>query len=84
VIIHANVLPDESEYKKATKAKFGHFIRIVEKEQDIEKIEDEIGLGQVEEIIQIVEDELRLVKEAKDLKPWEPLKYKAPLDQWKY
>jgi NADH dehydrogenase (ubiquinone) 1 alpha subcomplex subunit 5 len=49
----------------------GSFLKIVESEQSIESIETKIGLGQIEEIIQIAEDELGLVKEAKDLKPWE-------------
>jgi len=50
----------------------------------ISEIEDKIGAGLIEEIIQVAQGELRLVETMKEAKVWEELEEKAPEGQWEY
>ncbi|GAA96935.1 uncharacterized protein L969DRAFT_19809 [Mixia osmundae IAM 14324] len=50
----------------------------------IEAIEQEIGLGQIEEVLRIAKDELSLVNKMAEWKAWEPLQTKPDQGQWEY
>ncbi|KIW20274.1 hypothetical protein PV08_00849 [Exophiala spinifera] len=52
--------------------------------EQIETIENKIGAGLIEEVIQVAEGELQLVDEMLVYQPWEELEEKAPTGQWVY
>ncbi|XP_072340567.1 NADH dehydrogenase [ubiquinone] 1 alpha subcomplex subunit 5-like isoform X3 [Scyliorhinus torazame] len=53
-------------------------------EQDVQKLEDKINCGQLEEVILQAEDELSLAYKMVKWKPWESLIEEAPHNQWKW
>lgn len=53
-------------------------------EPDIQKLEDKIGMGQIEEVIEQAEYELQTVRSMIDTKAWEPLVDAAPKNQWRW
>ncbi|KAL1992150.1 hypothetical protein VTN49DRAFT_4182 [Thermomyces lanuginosus] len=52
--------------------------------EQIAEIENKIGGGLIEEVIQVAEGELKLVEELAKEKPWEELAEKPPAGQWEY
>jgi len=54
------------------------------KETEVKAIEDQIGCGQVEELIVQAENELSLSRRLLQYQPWEPLATKTPTNQWKW
>ncbi len=50
----------------------------------ISSIETQIGAGLIEEVIQVAEGELYLVRQMLQDKSWEPLEEQAPSGQWSY
>lgn len=52
--------------------------------EQIETIENKIGAGLIEEVVQVAEGELQLVDEMLRHRPWEELEEKAPAGQWSY
>ncbi|KND02943.1 uncharacterized protein SPPG_02022 [Spizellomyces punctatus DAOM BR117] len=84
-IIHtAERLPAASAYRQSAEALAKHRLAVVEKHEDVSAIEQEIQAGQIEELIEQAEDELKLIPKMMDLKPWEPLEEPAPAGQWEY
>ncbi|CAG7854043.1 SubName: Full=Probable NADH-ubiquinone oxidoreductase {ECO:0000313/EMBL:CCA69565.1} [Serendipita indica DSM 11827] len=78
-------LPATSSYRQAAEAITLSRLNIVESAQgDIRKVEQTIGGGQIEEILDAAQDELKLVEKQKELKSWEPLAEKPLPGQWKY
>lgn len=53
-------------------------------EPDVPKLEQKIGMGQIEEVIVQAENELRLARNFAAYKPWEPLIGKPSEDQWRW
>lgn len=51
-------------------------------EEAVERVEKELELGQIEEVIQIAEDEERLVTKMLEWRPWEDLVEKPTHGQW--
>ncbi|TPX34622.1 hypothetical protein SeLEV6574_g08267 [Synchytrium endobioticum] len=74
----------ESVYRQSTESLARHRLQIVEKEEDVSKIEAEINAGQVEELINHAESELALIPKMEQWKVWEPLETPAEPGQWKY
>ncbi|RMD42891.1 hypothetical protein DV735_g2243, partial [Chaetothyriales sp. CBS 134920] len=52
--------------------------------EQISSIEDKIGAGLIEEVIQVAEGELLLVDQMIEAEPWLPLEEESPPGQWSY
>jgi len=59
-------------------------LNIVKSEQSVEKIEEKINGGQVEELLIQGQRELALARAMLHWRPWEPLIEEAPPNQWKW
>ncbi|KAJ1642092.1 hypothetical protein IWQ61_010669, partial [Dispira simplex] len=77
-------IPQYAVYRQATEAITKHRMNIVEKTEDVTEIEKIVGAGQIEELINAAETELRLIPYLAEVKPWEPLEEPAPEGQWTY
>lgn len=78
------LMPDESVYKKSTMAIIDSRQKVIESTDVIDKIEKEIGAGQIEELIHQAENEIILARSLNSYRPWEPLVEQAPKNQWKW
>jgi NADH dehydrogenase (ubiquinone) 1 alpha subcomplex subunit 5 len=54
-------VPKDEGYRKAVESFTKHRLQICQEEDDWKRIEDRIGCGQVEELIEEAEDELKLI-----------------------
>ncbi|XP_068642612.1 probable NADH dehydrogenase [ubiquinone] 1 alpha subcomplex subunit 5, mitochondrial [Aristolochia californica] len=63
------VPPDEG-YRKAVESFTKHRLKVCEEEEDWEQIEKRIGCGQVEELIEEAQDELKLIAKMIEWDPW--------------
>ena len=54
------------------------------KETNVSTIEEKINSGQVEELIEQAERELKLIDKMEEWKPWEPLVAEPPPGQWEW
>ncbi|KAJ7564548.1 hypothetical protein O6H91_02G022000 [Diphasiastrum complanatum] len=64
-------IPETAYYRKSVE-KFTRFrLGVCQEEQDWEKIEERIGGGQVEQLIEQAQDELQLIPKMAEWKPWE-------------
>ncbi|EMP32602.1 NADH dehydrogenase [ubiquinone] 1 alpha subcomplex subunit 5 [Chelonia mydas] len=57
---------------------------MVKTEPNVEKLEDKMKSGQIEEVIIQAESELSLARKMVQWKPWEPLVEESPTDQWRW
>ncbi|KAJ1972475.1 hypothetical protein H4R34_005398 [Dimargaris verticillata] len=62
-------IPAHAVYRQAATAITQHRLKVVEKNSDVSKIEQEIDNGQIEELIWAAEDELKLVDKMAEWKP---------------
>lgn len=77
-------MPAEATYRKHTETLIAERYKIVQTEPDISKLEAKINNGQAEELILQAENELVLARRMLVWKPWEPLLYEPPPNQWKW
>jgi hypothetical protein len=65
-------LPAHSVYRQGVEATIQHRLKILEtvKDDEVSKVEQEIGAGQVEELVESAKDELQLVDMMAELKPY--------------
>ncbi|VDD96110.1 unnamed protein product [Enterobius vermicularis] len=77
-------MPESAAYRKYTEEIVKRRLALVEQEPDIQKLEEKIGMGQIEEVIQQAEYELQAARAILQSKAWEPLVEKPPEDQWKW
>ncbi|KIJ38461.1 hypothetical protein M422DRAFT_258829 [Sphaerobolus stellatus SS14] len=78
-------VPNTSVYRQATAALTQQKLDIVNKANgDVAKVEQEIDQGQIEEILVAAQDEMKLVDNMLQWKPWEPLEEQPLSGQWEY
>ncbi|XP_061873956.1 NADH dehydrogenase [ubiquinone] 1 alpha subcomplex subunit 5 isoform X2 [Colius striatus] len=53
-------------------------------ETDVQKLQDKLNSGHIEEVIVQAENELSLARKMIQWKPWEPLVEEPPPDQWRW
>ncbi|OUT20331.1 hypothetical protein CAS74_004578 [Pichia kudriavzevii] len=76
--------PPESIYRQSVENLTKARLAVVESNEVVEKIENEIGCGLIEEVIIQANEELELLKKMAEWKVWEPLEEKPLEDQWVY
>jgi NADH dehydrogenase (ubiquinone) 1 alpha subcomplex subunit 5 len=54
-------VPKDEGYRKAVESFTSHRLKVCQEEEDWEKIENRLGCGQVEELIEEAQDELKLI-----------------------
>lgn len=54
-------VPEDEGYRKAVESFTNHRLKVCQEEEDWEKIETRLGCGQVEELIEEAQDELKLI-----------------------
>lgn len=64
-------IPESSGYRVNVEKWFKFITKTASSSQDVKAIEDEIGLGQIEEVIEIAKDELSLVDYYYEQRGWE-------------
>lgn len=64
-------IPPHAQYRKDVEAIFSYRLKVCEENEDEEKIEQTIALGQLEEMIEEGKDELKLIDMYYDAKMWE-------------
>ncbi|KAM5255966.1 NADH dehydrogenase [ubiquinone] 1 alpha subcomplex subunit 5 isoform 1-T1 [Ctenodactylus gundi] len=77
-------IPKNAAYRKYTEQITNEKLAVVKAEPDVKKLEDQLQLGQIEEVILQAENELSLARKMMQWKPWEPLVEEAPTNQWKW
>lgn len=76
-------MPPDAAYRKHTEAIIKERAQIIENcQQNVERAEQQINCGQIEEVIVQAENELTLARKMLNWKPWEPLMKEAPPNQW--
>uniref|UniRef100_A0A8D2B3Y8 NADH dehydrogenase [ubiquinone] 1 alpha subcomplex subunit 5 n=1 Tax=Sciurus vulgaris TaxID=55149 RepID=A0A8D2B3Y8_SCIVU len=89
-ILYAKILdvlehiPKNAAYRKYTEQITNEKLGMVKAESDVKKLEDQLQLGQIEEVILQAENELSLARKMLQWKPWEPLVEEPPANQWKW
>ncbi|KAJ4817122.1 NADH dehydrogenase ubiquinone 1 alpha subcomplex subunit [Rhynchospora pubera] len=63
-------VPADEGYRKAVESFTKHRLQICQEENDWEEIEKKIGCGQVEELIEEAQDELKLIDKLVEWDPW--------------
>ncbi|KJH48027.1 ETC complex I subunit region [Dictyocaulus viviparus] len=75
-------IPTTAAYRKYTEKIIKHRLALVQSENDIQTLEEKIGMGQIEEVIEQAEYELETARAIIESKAWEPLIEEAPKGQW--
>ncbi|KAK2366121.1 hypothetical protein P8452_54822 [Trifolium repens] len=63
-------VPKDEGYRKAVESFTSHRLKVCQEEEDWEKIENRLGCGQVEELIEEAQDELKLIGYMIEWDPW--------------
>uniref|UniRef100_A0AC34QHM8 Uncharacterized protein n=1 Tax=Panagrolaimus sp. JU765 TaxID=591449 RepID=A0AC34QHM8_9BILA len=77
-------IPATAAYRRYTEEIVSRRLQLVENEPDIPKLEEKIGMGQIEEVIEQAEFELQTVRAIIDSKAWEPLVEAPQKNQWRW
>ncbi|XP_074049905.1 NADH dehydrogenase [ubiquinone] 1 alpha subcomplex subunit 5 [Macrotis lagotis] len=78
------LIPSNAAYRKYTEQITNERLNLVKEETDLQKLEDKLQAGQLEEVILQAENELSLARKMLTWKPWEPLVEEPPANQWKW
>ncbi|KAG0501143.1 hypothetical protein HPP92_001215 [Vanilla planifolia] len=63
-------VPEDEGYRKAVESFTRHRLQVCQEEEDWEVIEKRLGCGQVEELIEEAQDELKLIAKMIEWDPW--------------
>ncbi|KAK6936775.1 NADH dehydrogenase [ubiquinone] 1 alpha subcomplex subunit 5 [Dillenia turbinata] len=63
-------VPEDEGYRKAVESFTRYRLQVCQEEEDWEQIEKRIGCGQVEELIEEAQDELKLISKMIEWEPW--------------
>uniref|UniRef100_A0A8C3L8S8 NADH dehydrogenase [ubiquinone] 1 alpha subcomplex subunit 5 n=1 Tax=Chrysolophus pictus TaxID=9089 RepID=A0A8C3L8S8_CHRPC len=77
-------IPKDAAYRKYTEQIVNQRYNLVQTETDVQKLQDKLNGGQIEEVIVQAENELSLARKMLQWKPWEPLVEEPPTDQWRW
>ncbi|KFP69323.1 NADH dehydrogenase [ubiquinone] 1 alpha subcomplex subunit 5, partial [Acanthisitta chloris] len=77
-------IPKDAAYRKYTEQIVNERMNLVKKENDVQKLQDKLNSGVIEEVIVQAENELSLARKMVQWKPWEPLVEEPPSDQWRW
>ncbi|XP_050792347.1 NADH dehydrogenase [ubiquinone] 1 alpha subcomplex subunit 5 isoform X2 [Gopherus flavomarginatus] len=77
-------IPKDAAYRKYTEQIVNERFNMVKTEPNVQKLEDKMKSGQIEEVIIQAESELSLARKMAQWKPWEPLVEEPPTDQWRW
>lgn len=64
-------VPADAAYRVNIEKTLKHRLAILEESNDIADVEAKFGIGQIEEVIEIAQDELELIPHMTAWKPWE-------------
>ena len=71
-------IPAEAAYRQNVEAIYKHRLQVCKAETDVKKIEETVGLGHIEELLQMAKDELSLIPKYVNGRMWEePWVYKS-------
>lgn len=71
ILLNVQKIPATSQYRINTEKWFNYIKKVLAGSDDYKAIEEEIGLGQIEEIIEMAKNELELVDYYYENKGWE-------------
>ncbi|XP_059672447.1 NADH dehydrogenase [ubiquinone] 1 alpha subcomplex subunit 5 isoform X2 [Gavia stellata] len=77
-------IPKDAAYRKYTEQIVNQRFNLVQTETDVQKLQDKLNSGHIEEVIVQAENELSLARKMMQWKPWEPLVEEPPSDQWRW
>ncbi|GAQ81908.1 NADH-ubiquinone oxidoreductase 1 alpha subcomplex subunit 5 [Klebsormidium nitens] len=73
-------IPEQAEYRRSVERITNYRLKVCQEEEEHDRIEQRIGCGQVEELIEQANDELELIPVMVESKPWEvPEGYKVEI-----
>ncbi|EPB78118.1 ETC complex I subunit region [Ancylostoma ceylanicum] len=75
-------IPPTAAYRKYTEAIVKQRLALVQAEDNIPALEEKIGMGQIEEVIEQAEYELEATRAIIESRAWEPLVEEAPKGKW--
>ncbi|KAK7896036.1 hypothetical protein WMY93_021361 [Mugilogobius chulae] len=84
ILASLQTIPQDAAYRKYTEQLVNDRLHHVKTEPDVEKLEQKISCGQIEEVIFQAECELSLSRKMSEWKAWEPLVEEPPPNQWKW
>ncbi|KAL9233700.1 hypothetical protein vseg_008660 [Gypsophila vaccaria] len=64
-------VPEDEGYRKAVESFTRHRLAVCQEESDWESIEKRLGCGQLEELIEEAQDELKLIGHLNEWQPWD-------------
>lgn len=71
ILLNVQKIPATSQYRIDTEKWFNYIKKVLASTDDFKEIEEEIGLGQIEEVIEMAKNELELVEYYYENKGWE-------------
>ncbi|CAM9453716.1 unnamed protein product [Choristocarpus tenellus] len=74
------MIPPEAQYRIDVESISNYRLKVAEKYEDEEKIEEEINMGQLEELIEQGESELHLIEKYAEWRLWERVKELKQID----
>ncbi|NXJ60267.1 NDUA5 dehydrogenase, partial [Rostratula benghalensis] len=77
-------IPKDAAYRKYTEQIVSQRFSLVQAETDVQKLQDKLNSGHIQEVIVQAENELALARKMIQWKPWEPLIEEPPPDQWRW